>query len=269
MLGHLGPDSRCDLLKCFQGSRSQVPIRVEFNFESGDLSLSKSAVIYCRVSTVGQVTDGVSLGAQERSCREWAVKNGFSNVKVFADAGLSGKSAANRPELQKALKEATRQNACLVVYSLSRLARSIRDTLNITENLEKHKCDLVSLSESIDTTTAAGRMIFRLLATLAQFERELVSERTRAAMTFKKTQGERVGKIPFGFVLGADGKQLLPDASEQAILSEIMEMHVAGVSQSAIARSLNDRKVPSKSGSQWRQSSVRSILLRSRSTASN
>ncbi len=224
--------------------------------------MSKSAVIYCRVSTVGQVTDGVSLAAQERSCREWAEKNGFSHVKVFADAGLSGKSAANRPQLQKALKEAAHNGSCLVVYSLSRLARSIRDTLNITENLEKHKCDLVSLSESIDTTTAAGRMIFRLLATLAQFERELVSERTRAAMTFKKSLGERVGKIPYGFTLGADGKQLLQEPAEQAVLREIVAMYTAGISQSAIAKDLNVRKVPSKAGGQWRQSAVRSILQR-------
>jgi DNA invertase Pin-like site-specific DNA recombinase len=105
-------------------------------------------------------------------------------------------------------------------------------------------------------------MIFRLLATLAQFERELVSERTRAAMSFKKTNGERVGKIPFGYSLAADGKQLLPDRNEQSVLSEIMKMHAAGKSQSAIARELNSHNIPSKSGGIWRQSSVRGILKR-------
>lgn len=92
------------------------------------------------------------------------------------DAGLSGKRADNRPELQKALDAVTKCSGVLLVYSLSRLARSTKDTLAISDRLEKADADLVSLSERIDTTSAAGKMVFRMLAVLAEFERDLVSD---------------------------------------------------------------------------------------------
>jgi site-specific DNA recombinase len=88
-------------------------------------------------------------------------------VGCFEDAGLSGSRADNRPALQSALTEACRRKAALVVYSLSRLARSTTGAIKISERLNKSGADLVSLSEHIDTTSAAGKMVFRLLAVLA------------------------------------------------------------------------------------------------------
>ena len=90
---------------------------------------------------------------------------------------ISGKRADNRLALQEALKAVSAGKGVLIVYSLSRLARSTRDTL-----LDKSGADLVSLSEKIDTTSAAGKMVFRLLAVLNEFERDLISESATAAM---------------------------------------------------------------------------------------
>jgi DNA invertase Pin-like site-specific DNA recombinase len=80
----------------------------------------------------------------------------------------------------------------LVFYSLSRLARSTKDAIAISERLSRAGADLVSLSEKIDTTSAAGKMIFRLLAVLAEFERDLISERTKAALSVKREKRERI-----------------------------------------------------------------------------
>ena len=115
-----------------------------------------SASIYLRVSTAGQVAEGVSLEAQEARARKWAEANGYIVAGVHCDAGISGKRAGNRPGLQSALTEVCRNKGALVVYSLSRLARSTKDAITIAERLEKAGADLVSLSEKIDTTSAAG-----------------------------------------------------------------------------------------------------------------
>jgi site-specific DNA recombinase len=153
------------------------------------------------------------------------------------------------------------RRAVLVVYSLSRLARSVRDTLEIAERLDKAGADLVSLTEQLDTTTASGKMLFRLLAVLAEFERDLVSERTRTALRYKQARSERVGQIPYGFRLAADGITLEVDAVELGTLAEVHRLRSAGRSLRAIAAELTRRQVPTKNGGpRWSHTSVASIL---------
>jgi site-specific DNA recombinase len=209
------------------------------------------ATIYLRVSTAGQAVDGVSLEAQEARARAWADANGYEVAGVHSDAGLSGKRADNRPALQEALSEACRNDSALVVYSLSRLARSTRDAISIAERLEKAGADLVSLSERLDTTTAAGKMMFRLLAVLSEFERDLVSERTTAALAHLKATGRRVGEIPFGYRLAADGEHVDKDAVEQKTLADIRETRASGNTWSEVAESLNARGLTTKKGRPW------------------
>jgi DNA invertase Pin-like site-specific DNA recombinase len=105
------------------------------------------AIAYCRVSTPGQASEGVSLEAQEAAAMAWASARGVELVAVHADAGISGKRASNRPGLQVALDQACSVKGTLVVFCLSRMARSVKDTLRISEWSEKAGADLVSLSE--------------------------------------------------------------------------------------------------------------------------
>src|SRR3954454_24039305 len=130
------------------------------------------AVAYIRVSTTDQATDGVSLDAQRARIGAWCLSNGaeLAEGDIHVDAGISGKRADNRPSLVAALEGVCRSGGVLVVYSLSRLARSTKDTIAIAERLDRAGADLASLSEKIDTTTAAGKMLFRLMAVLAEFE---------------------------------------------------------------------------------------------------
>ena len=110
---------------------------------------------YVRVSTDSQAQDGVSLDAQEAKIRVWAELNGAERVTMFRDAGLSGKRADNRPGLQAALAAIGAGDA-LVVYSLSRLARSTKDTILLSEQLTRKGADLVSLSESSISSGVLG-----------------------------------------------------------------------------------------------------------------
>ena len=143
------------------------------------------AVGYVRVSTELQAQEGISLDAQQAKIRAWCDANGYALIYIYVDAGLSGSRSDNRPGLQRALEAACRPNTALVVYSLSRLARSTKDAILLSERLAKGGADLVSLSERIDTTTAAGKMVFRMLAVLSEFERDLLSERTKTAIVYE------------------------------------------------------------------------------------
>lgn len=222
------------------------------------------AIGYARVSTIGQVEDGVSLDAQQSRLASWCAANGAELARVYVDAGLSGGRADNRPGLQEALDDVCRPGGVLVVYSLSRLARSVLDTITITNRLNRSGADLVSLSEKIDTTSAAGKMIFRVMAVMAEFEKDLISERTRSAMSYKRGKGQRVGSIPLGFTVAEDGQTLLPDAAEQAAVITIRELSASGLGPRAVARELDRRKIPTKTGrSGWTHSAVVKILARS------
>ncbi len=221
------------------------------------------AVGYLRVSTERQAHEGVSLEAQKAKIRAWCKANNYSMLGLHTDAGLSGSRADNRPGLQTALNEVCKAKAVLVVYSLSRLARSTKDAILISERLNRAGADLVSLSEQIDTTSASGKMVFRLLAVLAEFERDLISERITTALAHLKSQGRRVsGLIPYGFDLDSDGRTLTLNKHEQTVIRRICQLRAQGQSLREIAAALNKHGILSKRGQLWSAKVVRSILLR-------
>ena len=227
----------------------------------------QTATAYIRVSTEGQATEGVSLEAQQAKIQAWCLANDVTLGNVFIDAGISGKRADNRPQLQLALDDVCQNRGVLMVYSLSRLARSTKDTIAISERLDKAGADLVSLSEKLDTTSAAGKMVFRMMAVLAEFERDQISERTSSAMAHKKSKGERVGTVPFGFRLLDDAKTLVKDEKEQGIIELLELLRNSGLSYGAVADILNRKSVPTKKqGAKWQGTTVRNILMAKSST---
>jgi site-specific DNA recombinase len=223
------------------------------------------AIGYCRVSTGEQAEDGVSLDAQRAKLQAWAKLNDEPELLIFVDAGLSGSSMAQRPGLQDALDAVCKKKGVLVVYSLSRLARSTRDTLSISDRLAKAGAELVSLSEKIDTTSASGKMIFRLLAVLAEFERDQVSERTRTAMTYMRKNGRRISRFaPFGWDFDESETGLVENQAEQGVIKRVRKDRAKGRTLREIASALDQDGVPTKrGGAGWSAKVVRSLLLRS------
>ena len=225
------------------------------------------AIGYVRVSTLDQGTDGISLENQRERITAWCVASGLQLQGLHVET-MSGSRAANRPGLQEALNAVCRVKGVLVVYSLSRLARSVRDTLDIAERLERAGANLASLSERIDTSSAVGKMVFRLLSTLNEFERDQLAERTESAMAHLRRSGRRIsGRVPFGYDLGTDGRSLAPNAREQGVLSRISGLRGAGTSYARIAAELAASGVRTKEGGAWHPATVRQIIERQRKLA--
>ena len=215
------------------------------------------AVSYIRVSTGEQAQDGVSLEMQRAKVRAWASLNDAQLVAEYADEGLSGKRA-DRPGLMAAIAHAKREGAALVVYSLSRLSRSTLDTLQLTADLERAGCDLVSLSEKLDTSTPAGRVVFRVLAVLGEFEREQVAERTRGAILHLKAKGQRYGAVPHGF--RDDGGQLVKDEREGEVVRLVQSLRARGLSLRKISDELAARGAFNRQGRPFHPESLASML---------
>ena len=219
----------------------------------------QKAIGYIRVSTQGQAEEGVSMAAQRAKIEAWCIANDMELVAVFEDAGISGVSMAGRDGLHAAMK-ATTKGMALVAYSISRLARSTKDMLDISETLDRKGADLVSLTEKIDTTTAAGRMVFKMLAVLADFERDQIGERTKMALAHKKANGEVYAPVPFGYE-AIEGR-LVTVKREAKIVGEILAMREAGASFASIADTLNERGIEGKRGGRWFASTVRYMVNR-------
>ena len=233
----------------------------------------KQAIGYIRVSTEKQANEGVSLEAQEAKIVSWCKANDYELVKVCVDAGISGagkkirgrssleKTMETRPNLKAALKSLSKGNV-LVTYSLSRLARSTSDMLGIGELVASKKADMVSLSEQIDTTTAAGKMMFQMLAVLSEFERNLVAERTTNALQHKKRTGQKyTNQTPYGFE-AIEGR-LVEVKQEVKVVAEIQSSRTGGKTLQFIADSLNTRGIPTKTGKQWAPATIHLLMKRS------
>ena len=221
----------------------------------------KQAIGYIRVSTEKQANEGVSLEAQEARIVSWCKTNDYELVKVYVDAGISGKRMDTRKELLAALSS-LKKGMALVSYSLSRLARSTKDALAIGEAVAKKKADMVSLTEQIDTTTAAGKMMFQMLSVLAEFERNLVAERTTNALQHKKRTGQKyTNQTPYGFE-AIEGR-LVQVQQEAEIVAEIQASRSSGNTLQSIADTLNGRGIPTKTGKQWAPATIHLLLKRS------
>lgn len=157
-----------------------------------------------------------------------------------------------------------------MVYSLSRLSRSIKDTCIIGERLAKAGATLVSLTEQIDGTSASGRLMLHLMTVLSQFERELIGERTKTAMAHLRGQNRRIsGRVPYGFALSGDGETLTPVPAEQAAIAEMQGLRAQGRSLRAIVAHLESRGMQPKNGRNWTPATVAGILRRASLTGAS
>jgi DNA invertase Pin-like site-specific DNA recombinase len=219
---------------------------------------------YIRVSTEEQATNGQSLDAQRAKLEGYAVLYDLELVGIIVDAGISAKSL-NRPGLQEALAQLRRGAADgLVIAKLDRLTRSVGDWQKLIDGYfcEKAGKQLFSVADSIDTRTAAGRLVLNVLLSVAQWERETIAERTADALQHKIRKGERCGKVRFGFNLAADGKTLIPNAQEQEAVRLTKELRATGHTLRQIAEELNRRGIATKEGGSWKHTAVNRILSR-------
>lgn len=226
------------------------------------------AVGYVRVSTEEQAREGVSIDAQAEKIRAYCTLRDQELVEIVMDLAVSGgKPLSKRPGGMKVLEMVKRKEVnSVVAVKLDRAFRDAADCLNVTKEWDKadvafHVIDLGGTS--VDTKSAAGRFMLTVLAGAAEMERNLIRERTSAAMSFKKRNGQRVGNIPFGFRLARDKVSLKPVEVELETVKLIYTLRGEGLSRCAIARKLNEAEVATKNGGRWYHTTVDSILKNS------
>lgn len=222
------------------------------------------AIAYLRVSTDKQADRGVSLDAQRAKVEAYAALYDVELVAVEVDAGASAKTL-DRPALQRALAtlRAGRADA-LLVAKLDRLTRSVRDLGALVETyFASGRWALLSVGEQFDTRSAAGRLVLNVLASVGQWEREAIGERTSIAMQHKAEQGEFCGgEPPFGYALSADGETLVPVTSEQTVIRMAARLRETGLSLNAVARRLTTLGYTSRTGRTFHAQQVKRWLAR-------
>lgn len=217
------------------------------------------AIAYVRVSTDKQADRGVSLEAQEAKIRAYASVYDLDLVDVVVDAGASAKTL-DRPGLSRVLSAVKRGEVdAVVVMKLDRLTRSVADLGTLVDRYFQ-RCGLLSVSEQIDTRTAAGRLVLNVLGSVAQWEREAIGERTAVAMKHKAEKGERVGAVPYGFAVAADGVALVEVEAEQAVIGEARTLRAAGLSLRAVAAELTRRGFLARKGRPFAAEQVRRMV---------
>lgn len=208
----------------------------------------KMVAIYTRVSTTDQAREGHSLEEQEKRLKARCISNDYEVYKVYTDAGISGKSAENRPAYQQMLKDMKKGKFNLIIaFKMDRISRSIIDFEDFFKELKKYNCGIEFLCENIDTTGAAGMMFARILGIFAQFERELIQERTLVGVESAVNKGHFGGKPPLGYKhkLDVSGKHKLKeweiDKDEAKIVKEIFDLCASGKTYFQISKLLKEK----------------------------
>lgn len=225
---------------------------------------------YCRVSTEEQTREGVSLDAQADRLRAYATAHEIELVGIETDAGVSGRvPPAQRPGLSAALERIRRGEADgLVAIKLDRISRSTRDALELVDQARRRGWRLVSVSEHLDTASAAGRLVVTVLAALAEMEREQTAERVRDALAYIGREGRARSRFtPFGWRTADGGieqraedrRPLVAHEAEQRALARLVELHEAGLGVRRIAARLGANP---RSGRAWSRGAVASVLER-------
>ena len=220
----------------------------------------RRVIAYVRVSTDRQAETGLGLEAQRAKVAAYCALHDAELVRLCEDAGASA-STLDRPALAEALAELAAGRAdALLVLKLDRLTRSTRDLGDLLDRSQREGWALLSVSESLDTSTAAGRLVVGVLGAVAQWEREAIGERTRAALAVKKARGERVGAVPYGYRLAADGVALEVEPAEAEVLTVARELRAAGLSLRAVGAELNARGMAPRGGGAWHPQAVARLI---------
>jgi DNA invertase Pin-like site-specific DNA recombinase len=185
---------------------------------------------------------------------------------VVCDAGISaGKPLSTRTGGARVIELARRGTVgSVIAWKLDRLFRDCADCLTVTGEWDKREIalHLVDMGgQAIDTSTAMGRFFLTVMAGATEMERNLIRERTSTSMAYKKSKGERVGQVPYGYKLAADGITLEHDPEEQDIIFMVKGMRADGLTLQAITDKLNSDNVPAR-GEKWHLTTVARILKR-------
>ncbi|EOR24991.1 resolvase domain-containing protein [Niallia nealsonii AAU1] len=217
----------------------------------------KRAVDYDRVSTFEQATEGYSIASQSESNKKFIESQNWELVDRYVDDGYSAKNLI-RPEMQRLIEDAQAKKFDVVVfYKLDRLVRSVSDLDKLLKIFDANNIAIRSVTEPFDTTTAMGRFLIILVAAIAQWERETISERVSLNILQKTKSGEwKGGTPPYGYK--SVNEKLAVNVDEAPIVKKIFQA-ARTMGFYTIAKNLTNKGVPTRNGGDWHVDTVRGI----------
>lgn len=221
---------------------------------------SKRACVYTRVSTAEQAAEGYSIEEQERKCRAAIEVKGWECVKTYSDPGVSGRTM-DRPGLQEMIADIkSGKIEAVVIWKLDRLSRKQRDTMEIIEDvIDANHVELISLRETLDTTSPWGRAMIGILSSFNQMESENIQERTQMGRDAKlKKGGYAGGRPPLGYMTVNGELVIVPEEAE--IVRLIFKLRDEGYTLVGISEELTRRGYKTKKGNEFQYSGIRAIL---------
>lgn len=220
------------------------------------------AAIYTRVSTDEQV-EAYGLDVQRANCEQYASAYSIPVCKVYSDEGVSGAMPMDKRPALSALIEAARRGEFnqVIVPAIDRLARDLKVFLNVWDELESIGLKIILVKERLETDSATGMLMRNIMATFADYERALISERTTGGRRARaRIDGERGGSLPMGYIRTEPGKFGV-DPLAAGLVRHIFTLRNAGNSYHAIAALLNAEGFTTQRAAGWAAASVRTIVL--------
>lgn len=219
----------------------------------------KKVLGYVRVSTKMQSEKGSSLEVQRLKIEDYCRLMDYSLEEVFEDRGISGMSVEKRGGYLQLLKYLKEQSVdVIVVHSLSRLGRRMKDVITFLEVLKENDIEFYSIKENLSNSDKVGSLIVNILSSINEFEVEQIRERIRDVKRSKKERGLVYGQLMYGY--DKKGKQLVRNEEEFRVIKRIKNLRSRGHSWEKIADRLNELGIKSKKGGQWYVGSIYNMM---------
>lgn len=220
--------------------------------------------IYGRVSTEEQALEGYSIRGQVEKLKSYVSAKSWSIFDVYLDEGISGKNLTARPAVNRMIEDIKAGRVKnVLIYKLDRLTRSVADLVYLIDLFKTYDCAFNSLSESIDTSTASGRMFVKIIGIFAEFERENIGERVRLGKERKAKEGYTTagGVVSYGYQRKKGEKVQTINPKEAEIVRRIFDMYVRdNMSLTSIATTLNKENITKNHGKMWNTGTIITLL---------
>ncbi|MCY8807969.1 recombinase family protein [Bacillus atrophaeus] len=219
----------------------------------------KKVAIYARVSTEEQASEGYSISAQLQTLRQYAMLYNWEIADEYGDEGISGKSIKGRPAMQRLVADVEQDKfQAVLVWKISRLSRNMLDTLTLLDKFEDYGVKFISYSENFDTGSPIGRLVVQLMDSIAEMERNTLSENVKLGMKQRALEGSWNGGVVFGY--DSVEKELVINDEQAEVVKMIYTLYSQGKGLKAITNQLNKEGFRTKRDRHFSINGVATIL---------